>query len=155
ACCDVEPESQSSVMADRCDPLEARKDALQILGRDPWSAIADLDACALAVGFDGDVDGSAGAELDRVVHEVRHHLLEAYAVPMAADSRHDVGAQLAVGALGRGPQAVAHLRDELAEIERHRYELESFGAQPRDVEQVLDQPGEPLAAAHHPCESTR
>src|SRR5579885_3134030 len=63
--------------------LEAPEDAVQRVRRDADAAVLDEHQRVRVRLAEADVDGTAGAVLDRIADEIGQHLFEAEPVPMA------------------------------------------------------------------------
>src|SRR5207302_10697789 len=79
--CDVKPQARAlATLVLRLMPV-AIEDTRDLIGRNPWSVVADGDAHHRAPGLAHDTNLAArGRELDGVADEVRQHLHDALAI---------------------------------------------------------------------------
>src|SRR5690606_3144375 len=128
--------------AARLDSLEALEDALQVLGRDANSLVAHREARRSRRRGEPDVNGTARAVPERVREQVRDDLIDAQRIPTPDD-----------GPLARErerrPDALRLLREALhcpprggGEVHLLASNRELSAGDPRDIEQVLEQPHE-------------
>ena len=82
-------------------------------------------------------------ELDRVGHQVVEHLLEVIAIGGHRTLDHPVELDLDRVRRGRHLQPLGDLADQPRQVDRLPVELELARLDPRDVQQLVDQPPEP------------
>ena len=108
----------------------------------------DRRPSARGTGLDLDEDTSRGGELDRVVQEVDQDLAQPRGVaPTGPAPRDRPGSRLQPLARCWHGEQVGRLLDALAEGERGRFDVQLPGLDLREVEDVVDQREQRLAAA--------
>jgi hypothetical protein len=144
----VQAQAQAAVVAHRRGALEAAEDAVEVLLGDAGAAIGHGQHRFLAFAVHPDPDRATGAVLDGVREQVGQHLLHAQPIPGAfqlGGLRHLQRAAL----LDRGvAHPVHHVAGSVAQVEALGAQLEAAGGDAGDVEERLDQVGQPLAAPH-------
>ena len=141
---DREPEPEPALRAIERLPalVEGLEHVGQHLGRDPDPRVAhpERDALALEPRRDPDRASPLGV-LRRVGHEVGDHLGEAdrVAVDEQAPER-DVRHQLVAALLEQRARDLDRLGDHVREVEVLAVELDPAAGDPRDIEQVVDEP---------------
>ena len=127
---------------------ETPEDGLELVGRDAGALVVDAEQHLAVLLLGGDTDGAEfGRELDRVGEEVRDRLHDP--VRVGVDIAHDSADLHEHVGLGREP---AHLSDRAANDVKGRPGLsaqgELAGGDPLDVEDVVDQPDQPVRRLH-------
>src|SRR5258706_4870139 len=136
---DPEAEAQPSVGLFRDGALEALENPGLIRGRNPDSLIADGQRRPGRIGLDTDRDRLAAAELHGVGEEVRHHLLQARAVPEAGHRSRRLVPEFTSGAGGAVSLLFRDLPGELAEIDLFELRRQPPRDDARDVQELLGQ----------------
>ena len=144
---DRQPEAGAGALAlVRRAAVEAVEQPPRLLGRDAAPGVGDGDRRRLGVGLEAQRDRALLRRVEvRVRDEVRHDLADPRRV---GERRRARVVDLQLEALALGLQArLDHrrdLRDGLAQVDAARVDLELAGLDAGDVEQVVDELGEPV-----------
>lgn len=147
---DVEPEAGAAALA---APPEAGEDAVHGLLRDAGPLVAHRDRRGCVLGELALAEGRRGRDVDRdsslavphgIFQEVAEHLVDLVGVGPQIGQRLLDAQQEPVGRLPGGDVGLDVPSDGGADVDGLAAHLQLTGVDPRDVEQLGDEPGDPV-----------
>lgn len=139
---EAEPYAAMELGVARLELMKLDEQALLLLGRDADASILDLDPQVVFAGWrEAHLHPSTFvAELECVRKVVEQHLLEAHWIQERfAHTRITKRDDLHVARLGRRPEDVAHVVDELRGVHVLRPEIHATGFDFGQIEHIVDQ----------------
>ena len=139
---DVQAEAEAAIVPHRHCALEAAEDPAELRRIDPDSMIPDREPRHPALRADEELDGLASPELDGIGEEVGHDPVEAGAIPAPHDRGVGVQRDRAPGPRQIRLEARDDLADEGPELDDGELERHAPCVEARDVEEIVDEPGQ-------------
>ena len=123
---------------------QAGNRASVLVHRDSWTVIPHVEPDAISMRRESNVDACCGRVADRVRQEVRQDLLDPATVPVDAQLGRRVDADLIARLRECRGHPFERLPQERRGVERLDRERETPRPDPGDVEQIIDERGDPL-----------
>src|SRR5262245_40346497 len=133
------------------DTIEALEDPLVVRGGDAGAGVLNFDHCIAGdrrCGSDTD-HAVLRRVLDCVVEQIGDALAEDAGVTMRCQTAIELYGQVLVLLLGEHAETVRNCGDELTQIHGDASQRNTSGLRPRQEEEILDEPREPIDLLEH------
>src|SRR5690606_34426254 len=151
---DEQPQPETAVVLAGDAALEAGEDLIQVFRRNPGAGIRHRQSHPLAVTLDTNVDAGIGSVLAGVRDQVHQRLLHPQLIPPPFEGFRRMDMDVAGCLPDQLRQPLDRFPDRRRQIEGAELELDAAGTDARDVQQRVDQLGQPLGALQCPPDGT-